>query len=609
MRNTPASSEVDALVRIHALMTQVQELDAFDAALNTLTRGAAEITGFGVVAVSVLRHDGLVEFRSVAGNARARELLQVGDTAALWEVEPEEKPHERWGMFRFVSHEHFEGWDGPMYLPEGGPDDRPDAWHPYDTLHAPLHGSQGSLLGFLHVDDPPGGVRPDESVLRQLDMLALQTAMVLRAQRERDDLRDQVRLAQLGQKLLVLTSDATDTVDELLAAYAEVLRGDLGATRASICLLEMEGDGPSGLWSAALEQGPPVSAEMAEAVERLARRAWARRDVLVMSIADSRPDLLPQPHQSALNQGLKERGVAHALLAPIGAGSELIGYLFLTRRTSRTGWTAAETRTALMAARDLGGALLNRQLAEREHQYTEHLRELDENKRVLFATISHEFKGPIAAISGHAELLDDSLEGEGMLDRVSSRISVDSIGRNARRLSDMVEDLMVLQEVEDPGRVAARAAVDVWAAVAEAVDVWRLQAELMDVRLEAPEPTEPVIAWAERTEVGRVVVNLVSNAVKYSRPGGTVRLELTNDRDRIRFKCSDEGIGISKEDQVRLFDQFFRGGDAAVRRKPGTGLGLSIVRRIVLQLDGDIEVESEVGVGSTFTLTLPRAKR
>jgi signal transduction histidine kinase len=101
------------------------------------------------------------------------------------------------------------------------------------------------------------------------------------------------------------------------------------------------------------------------------------------------------------------------------------------------------------------------------------------------------------------------------------------------------------------------------------------------------------------------VANLVSNAVKYTPDGRRVAIRVSRSDDRVRIEVADEGLGISADDQQHLFDEFFRSTNPDAFSQPGTGLGLSIVKRIVERHDGDIAVSSELGCGSTFTVTLP----
>ena len=118
-------------------------------------------------------------------------------------------------------------------------------------------------------------------------------------------------------------------------------------------------------------------------------------------------------------------------------------------------------------------------------------------------------------------------------------------------------------------------------------------------------PHEPVCALGERPELERVLVNLISNAVKYSPEDAVVSVQLSRVGDRVRFTVTDQGLGISRNDQLRLFDEFFRSSNPDATRRPGTGLGLAIVKRIIDRHAGEISVESKLGEGSTFQVTLP----
>ena len=105
-----------------------------------------------------------------------------------------------------------------------------------------------------------------------------------------------------------------------------------------------------------------------------------------------------------------------------------------------------------------------------------------------------------------------------------------------------------------------------------------------------------------------MVTNLLTNAIGYSDAGGTVRLSLWRQGDHVVLECADEGLGISAEDQERLFTEFFRSTNREALDRPGTGLGLTITKRVVERHHGWIEVESELGVGSTFRVFLPVAE-
>jgi signal transduction histidine kinase len=112
----------------------------------------------------------------------------------------------------------------------------------------------------------------------------------------------------------------------------------------------------------------------------------------------------------------------------------------------------------------------------------------------------------------------------------------------------------------------------------------------------------------ERSELDKMVHNLVSNAVKYTPTGGAVTVACSVEGGDAVLVFQDEGIGIAADDRARLFDEFFRSSDPAAQARPGTGLGLAIVRRVVEHHHGTVDVESELGAGSTFTVRIPRRR-
>jgi signal transduction histidine kinase len=117
----------------------------------------------------------------------------------------------------------------------------------------------------------------------------------------------------------------------------------------------------------------------------------------------------------------------------------------------------------------------------------------------------------------------------------------------------------------------------------------------------------PAVVLGDELRLRELLLNLVDNAVKYSKPGGSVDLTLLSENHEAKVIVADHGIGISREDQTRIFDRFYRTDDARAHTKKGTGLGLAICAWIAESHQGRIDVQSEVGKGSTFTVTLPLA--
>ena len=139
------------------------------------------------------------------------------------------------------------------------------------------------------------------------------------------------------------------------------------------------------------------------------------------------------------------------------------------------------------------------------------------------------------------------------------------------------------------------------------LDLSSVAAERKGLTVVVEAPDLPVLASGDADELDRVFANLVSNAVKYTPAGRQITVNLAQDDSVVTMTCTDQGIGISDDDQVRLFQEFFRSTNPQAVAEPGTGLGLTIVKRILERHDGQIEVSSELGRGSTFTVTLPAA--
>jgi two-component system phosphate regulon sensor histidine kinase PhoR len=230
------------------------------------------------------------------------------------------------------------------------------------------------------------------------------------------------------------------------------------------------------------------------------------------------------------------------------------------------------------------------------------MQRLENVRRDFVANVSHELKTPVASIKGFVEtLLDGAVD-----DPANSRRFLEIVGRQADRLASIIEDLLALSRIEqsegagnlpmEPTRIAAvlsAAEADCGPRAAErSITLDVSCAEDLDAEINPP-------------LLEQAVINLVDNALKYSDPGGMVRLTAERDSGEIVIRVSDDGVGIEADHLPRLFERFYRVDKARSRKLGGTGLGLSIVKHIVQAHDGSIAVESAPGVGSTFTIRLP----
>ena len=220
-------------------------------------------------------------------------------------------------------------------------------------------------------------------------------------------------------------------------------------------------------------------------------------------------------------------------------------------------------------------------------------------KDEFIASVSHELRTPLTSITGYVSIL---LEREDLPRQVVAQLEV--VDRNTDRLRRLVADLLHTAETDERPMHVVRARTDFTDIVREAVGAATPAASSagLDLRLEAPDTLPAVV---DRQRMAQVVDNLLSNAVKYTPAGGRVRICLGVDGDRLDLAVSDTGIGIEAGDRARLFTRFFRARHAEEQSIQGVGLGLSITRSIVESHGGRIEVESEVGQGSTFRVRIP----
>lgn len=234
------------------------------------------------------------------------------------------------------------------------------------------------------------------------------------------------------------------------------------------------------------------------------------------------------------------------------------------------------------------------------HDVTE-LRALDRMRAEFIANVSHELRTPVTSIKGFAETLLENPE-----DEATTKRFLGLIADAAERLVHLVDDLLTLARAESHEARLLIEAVPVSQAVEEAASLLEAEARAKQVSIlvEIP-PIVPPVA-ADRQLLGQVLINLLDNAVKYNRAGGTVTIRASSaSPGKVRLEIADTGPGIPPEHLPRLFERFYRVDKARSRRLGGTGLGLAIVKQIAERLDGEVDVKSVPGEGSTFYLTLP----
>ena len=232
------------------------------------------------------------------------------------------------------------------------------------------------------------------------------------------------------------------------------------------------------------------------------------------------------------------------------------------------------------------------------HDITQ-LKKLENLRRDFVANVSHELKTPITSMKGFTEtLLDGAKNDEASLD-----MFLNIMLKESNRIQSLVNDLLDLSKIEQ-NTALDKHPINLSQVANNALDLIQPLASEKNIDL-IDEIDEHITALADETKMSQVIVNLLSNAVNYSPPDKTITLRVyQNDKHKV-IEVIDEGIGIAEEETVRIFERFYRVDKARSRESGGTGLGLSITKHIVEGYQGKIEVESEIGKGSTFRVQLP----
>jgi signal transduction histidine kinase len=233
-----------------------------------------------------------------------------------------------------------------------------------------------------------------------------------------------------------------------------------------------------------------------------------------------------------------------------------------------------------------------------EAEVHETMRELDRVKNDFVSNVSHELRTPLTSIRGYLELLEDDVDEDS-----PERAMWEAVNRNVNRLGLLIEDLLTLSKVEATSTLLTE--IDLRDVVREVVSDLRVVAARQQVTVQADVPTEPLWVLADATQLLRAVLNVASNAVKFSRPGGVVALDLDRCEGEAVLVVTDTGIGIPADELSGVGRRFFRGSNAVHREIAGTGLGIRIVETILSRHAGSVVIESVEDEGTTVTLRLP----
>jgi signal transduction histidine kinase len=390
------------------------------------------------------------------------------------------------------------------------------------------------------------------------------------------------------ETLYEIASAATSTLDlnQVLQTVVQRTAQALNARGCSIRLLDESGQvlhvaAAWGLSEAYLQKG---SVDVQQS--GIDREALHGKPVVVLDA--------PHDPRTQYPEELEREGICSILCCPLTVRDKAIGVIRVYSTVCER-YGDREANFLLAIANEAAVALSNALAYQK-------LEQIDRAKSEFVLTVTHELRSPVATVQSLLRVISGGYAGE-----VSEK-QKELIGRAERRavvLQQLIDDLLDLAAGKTEHLSETPHPVTVNPLVSKVTDQLRPVAEEKRQELQVVMPPEPLTVVATEEGIGRILVNLVGNAIKYTPAGGSVAVSVERAEHEVRILVRDTGIGIPKEALPHLFEEFFRAENARAMEREGTGLGLSIVQSLVHRYGGRIGVESEVGQGTAFTLFLP----
>ena len=318
----------------------------------------------------------------------------------------------------------------------------------------------------------------------------------------------------------------------------------------------------------------------------------------MLEISDSQAPGVPALFAQAAVIG-KFRSAAFVPLAREGRG---IGTLVLTHPMPGLRFTPRQQALLETFAGQAVIAIENVRLFGALREKTRLVEAASRSKSEFLANLSHELRTPLSSIIGFSEVMRDGKAGE--LSATQKRFAA-SINDSGEHLLSLINDILDLSKIEAGRMELHPEEFDLPAEIAKAVGAMEARAQRHSIEVHVKVDPQLGAFRADRRKFRQVLLNLLSNAAKFTPDGGRIQLRAKLRPGGVKVAVKDSGVGISPEDQAALFKEFSQVGRDAGRKAQGTGLGLALTKRLVELHGGTIAVQSEVGKGSTFSFTLP----
>jgi signal transduction histidine kinase len=437
---------------------------------------------------------------------------------------------------------------------------------------------------------------------------AIAERLLLGALRDQEAARDAQGTSRRALHLADVSRELSLSLDE--EATRETIRRVTPPRPGTWCIVDVvESDG-------SIVRLPPIHPDPSKQALalRLADRSPSRvrgNGALGTVLASARPMVLTPEAGSALTavmhgeenlSTLREIGFDALLVAPLVVRARVEGAITVVSPKGGGAFSDEETALVTDVAARCALALDNARLYREADTLRRAADLANEAKTQFLGNMSHELRTPLNAIAGFVELIDIGIPGP-VNEQQHSALA--RIKANQELLLALITEILNFAKIES-GRIEYRtAAVPMLQALTDVSEMLSVAIHDKELALDGPRGDPTVTAWADPDRVRQIIVNLVMNAVKYTNKGGTISLECSAEGDRAIVRVSDTGPGIEPAKLDTIFEPFIRLTPGLADYQGGVGLGLTISRDLARGMAGDLIVESTIGVGSRFTLSLP----